>query len=556
MAQMAKNQQQMQQQMQRNGSDIDINGQRPQSPSSAENAPSPSKRPRLEGAQFNGQHMGPNGIGPNGMGPNGRGQLQSMQGQQVGHNPSALQAQANANALLIQAGINPNGLSETQLNSFQQQNPAVQSKSIQVYAQNLAQHQRSALNNQVPKGMQNPTGMPGQGSPMMHQGADPQQLGAMTEYYAGNQAQMRGMQAANGQSGNHALQDYQMQLMLLEQQNKKRLMMARQEQDSMARTDGQPGVPGQQGLPQGMSPQGSRSGPSPNPNDQMKRGTPKMGPSGLPGSPLPDGSMPQGRGSPAAMNFGGQMPPDMQPQFFNAQMKAMADGMGGVGPNGVMMRPPSSHPGFNGQPGNPPQLEAMARMQASGRMQNGNWQGPQGQAPMMQQMSQAQQPQQLGTPQQRNAMPPPQPPPVGGVTNGRTQPSSPQQPAAPPTPQQSNKGNPKGKKDSKEPRKVITRINSGSAIMTNVLLFASGLRRRDRLRRSTPLRPPLKRNHRQRQRHPPQPSPCTQTLLTVRRLRMAQIQLKHQHRYRPLPRLCRQIRIWCHPSDQLVMNLM
>jgi hypothetical protein len=34
-------------------------------------------------------------------------------------------------------------------------------------------------------------------------------------------------------TGNHALQDYQMQLMLLEQGNKKRLMMARQEQDNM-----------------------------------------------------------------------------------------------------------------------------------------------------------------------------------------------------------------------------------------------------------------------------------------------------------------------------------
>jgi hypothetical protein len=33
--------------------------------------------------------------------------------------------------------------------------------------------------------------------------------------------------------GNHALQDYQMQLMLLEQQNKKRLMMARQDQDNI-----------------------------------------------------------------------------------------------------------------------------------------------------------------------------------------------------------------------------------------------------------------------------------------------------------------------------------
>jgi hypothetical protein len=34
--------------------------------------------------------------------------------------------------------------------------------------------------------------------------------------------------------GNHALQDYQMQLMLLEQQNKKRLLMAQQEQDNIS----------------------------------------------------------------------------------------------------------------------------------------------------------------------------------------------------------------------------------------------------------------------------------------------------------------------------------
>jgi hypothetical protein len=42
-------------------------------------------------------------------------------------------------------------------------------------------------------------------------------------------------------TGNHSLQDYQMQMMLLEQQNKKRLLMARQEQDNMAQSgfDGQ-----------------------------------------------------------------------------------------------------------------------------------------------------------------------------------------------------------------------------------------------------------------------------------------------------------------------------
>jgi hypothetical protein len=36
-------------QMQRDGSNMDMNGQRPQSPGPNENAPSPNKRPRMEG---------------------------------------------------------------------------------------------------------------------------------------------------------------------------------------------------------------------------------------------------------------------------------------------------------------------------------------------------------------------------------------------------------------------------------------------------------------------------------------------------------------------------
>jgi hypothetical protein len=36
-------------QMQRDGSHMDMNGQRPQSPGPNENAPSPNKRPRMEG---------------------------------------------------------------------------------------------------------------------------------------------------------------------------------------------------------------------------------------------------------------------------------------------------------------------------------------------------------------------------------------------------------------------------------------------------------------------------------------------------------------------------
>ena len=396
----------LQQQMRRDPSDMDVNGQRPRTPSSGDNAPSPSKRPRLEGAPFNGQMM-----------PNGRGPLQGMQGQQM------MDMNANqANQMLVKNGINPEQLSQDQFASFQAQNPQIQQKSIQVYAQNLARNQRQGMPRQ---------GMAGQDSPMMQPGFD---MGPQEMY---NQQLMRavpgGPNGANG--GNHALQDYQMQLMLLEQQNKKRLLMARQEQDNVGR-DGQPMPGGPGGFAPGMSP-GSRSGPSPEPG-QMKRGTPKMGPAGLPTSPMPD-NMPQ-RSPPAAMGFAGQMPPEM---YQNGMT---------VPPNGMRMAP-SSHPGqFGGQPFNPAaQAAQMEALRAQGRLPNGaNWpQGPQGQAPMMQ-PTQAPQPQPMGTPQQRNDMPPPPAVQPGAGTNGR--PSPPAQPA-PPTPQPGNKPNPK-KKDTEKTRKV------------------------------------------------------------------------------------------------------
>jgi hypothetical protein len=44
-----KNPAMMAAQMQRDGSNMDMNGQRPQSPGPNENAPSPNKRPRMEG---------------------------------------------------------------------------------------------------------------------------------------------------------------------------------------------------------------------------------------------------------------------------------------------------------------------------------------------------------------------------------------------------------------------------------------------------------------------------------------------------------------------------
>lgn len=406
----------MQQQMRRDPSEMGINGQRPRTPSSGDNAPSPSKRPRIEG------HPGMM------MMQNGRSQ------QMLDQNNSS------PNALLMQGGV-PGNLTPEQLAAFQRGSHQVQQKSLDVYTNNLK-------HNQQHQNMNKPI-MPGQGSPMMQGGMDLNAVGA--EYFAPQMQMRAGMPNGNGVSngGNHALQDYQMQLMLLEQQNKKRLLMARQEQETPRGPDGQPGMPGAANFvgPSGMSPSGSRSGPSPGPNEQGKRGSPKMGPGILPASPMPDGSMPQARGSPAAsITLGNNMQGDM------FQMKNMNEGMAAMGANSGMLRqPPSSHPNFNGQ--YTPQQ--MAEMQRRG-MPNGNWQpGPQGQVPMMQQqqaMAQPQQPSQMGTPQQRGGnMPPPSNPPAGAAANGRS--GSPAPPAASATPLQTNKANPKGKKDAKD-RKV------------------------------------------------------------------------------------------------------
>ncbi|KAJ5935717.1 Transcriptional activator somA [Penicillium verhagenii] len=394
---------QVMQQMREQASMDEMNGNRPQSPASTDNAPSPSKKPRLEGHP-NGQQLA----------PGGRGQGQGMPVQ----NPQQMMMPNMPN------GMNPRINQQFQFT----QGPSVpaQQKNLQVkYAQDLASHHtRSALNYQgIPNGgMMNPGVMPNQGD--LVQMPDGQGMYPMgTEYYANGQlAQVRpGMAGTpNGQHGNHALQDYQMQLMLLEQQNKRRLMMARQEQDTMSR-DGQQ-MPGQGGLPPGTSPQGSRTGASPNPSDQMKRGTPKMPQSGLPGSPSA-ADLGQNRGSPGSMHLNGQMGADMGGQFF-----------GGPGSN---MRPPSSNPSFNG-----PQMGQPITANTANRVPSGQW--PPGQMPP--QHSPATQPQ-VGTPQERGNMPPPQAPPTAGGNAGRAQ-ESPAGSNAPPTPQPPSKPAPK-KRDKK-----------------------------------------------------------------------------------------------------------
>lgn len=456
-------QQAKQNQMQRDPSGMDQNRDRPSSPASGDNAPSPSKRPRIDGAPFN-----PNQ--PGGMVANGR-PGQGMPGQQMQLNPAV----AAAHQMLTANGIDPNRLTSQQLHHFMNAPPATQQKSIAAYSQNLQQHHGSQMGNkQVP----NAGGPQSQGSPMMAQGPDGT---ALTAFYnpdgqmaapGGIRPGPGGAQAAPG--SNHALQDYQMQLMLLEQQNKKRLMMARQEQDTITgmprEGGGGPGAPGQPG-PNGQfpeaSPQAMRSGASPNPSEQMKRGTPQMNNSGIP-SPVPEGG--HSRDSPnPAMNFmGNQVDPSMAPHFFkpgvDGNMAAAQAQMNG-------MRPPSSHPGqpFNGQM-NPQQMMAARQMQQSqghpgqqpgGQGAPGQWQqGPNGQGPQgMQQNQQVQ-----GTPQR--SMPPPSAPvAAANNANSRTTASPQAAAAAPPTPSQSTKAAPKKKesKAAKEKRAAAAKKASQNA---------------------------------------------------------------------------------------------
>ena len=418
---------------------------RPASPGN-DNAPSPSKRPRLDGTPFQ----------PNpGMMQNGR-PAQGMPGQQqVGSGPGF------ERTLLPQHGINPTPLNPDQFQAFASQNPHLQAKHIAMYSANLQQHHGNQMPN---KPMPNAGGPQGQGSPMVPQGPDGATLGQF--YNPGDLAPgttMRPGPGAQATGSNHALQDYQMQLMLLEQQNKKRLMMARQEQDvggGTIRADGPagpggPGVPTGPGGPgfQGTSPPGGRSGASPNPSEQMKRASQQIGNAANMGSPLPDGA--QSRSSPNSMNFmGGNMDANGAPHFMQMNM-AGAQMNGG-------MRPPSSHPQpFNGQmtpQQQQQQMMAAAQRQAAqqgvqaGQMQwapggpNGQMAGQGPQAPVQ------------GTPQAR-AMPPPSAPAAAAANaaNSRNTTSSPQvSTAAPPTPSQANKAAPKKKENAKAKAKVRT----------------------------------------------------------------------------------------------------
>ncbi|KAL5604259.1 hypothetical protein BROUX41_002237 [Berkeleyomyces rouxiae] len=432
---------------------MDANRDRPPSPGASENVPSPSKKARVDGGFNPSQaNMMMNGR-PAGM----------MPGQQP---PGGANGQANQQ-LLLGGGINPNPLTAQQMQQFNNGN---QPKSIATYAATLQQHHGQ----QMP-GKQMPGGPQGQGSPMMTQGPEGGPMGNIYNGGEMNQGPMRPNQAGapNGSSGqsNHALQDYQMQLMMLEQQNKRRLLIARQEQDNMGsnipRGDGQnPPGPGPNGQPFPEASPQNKTGASPNPGD-MKRVTGPMNNAGI-SSPAPVDGQNQGSPNPMNMMGGDQMNGAMAHNFMvpNNQMN------GG-------MRPPSSHPQFaNGQMAAQQMMVArqqqqQQQQQVSAQNNQGQWQqngmnGNQMMQPGQQQNQQQNGPQGnqgqgapvQGTPQQRAVMPPPSAP---NAVNSRTNTSSPQQGTpAPPTPQQPVKAAPK-KKETKTTKTKAAAQKKGGA---------------------------------------------------------------------------------------------
>lgn len=497
-------QQAKQNQMQRDPSSMEGNRDRQTSPASGENAPSPSKRQRIDNPQFN-----PNQ--PGAMMPNGR-PGPGMAPQQMPGGPNAATAQQ-----MLANGITPGQLQQFQ--NYVNTPMFTDQMFVATHSQCVQHHPANQISN---KQMPNAGGPQGQGSPLM-QGPDSATLNNYYNPPSGEMGGPNGLRAGPGAqaagSGNHALQDYQMQLMLLEQQNKKRLMMARQEQDNIGGMprEGQPPGPGGPGVPTGpngqpfpeASPQGMRSGTSPNPAEQMKRGTPQMNNSGIP-SPVPEGGQ-QSRGSPnPAMNFMGNADPSMTQHFFkgpDGNMTAAQAQMNG-------MRPPSSHPGhFNGQM--TPQMVA-ARQQQGGQNNPQQWQqGPNGQM-VPQGMQQGQQLQ--GTPQQR-PMPPPSVPAAAGSANRTT--ASPQQvAAAPPTPNPPNK--PAQKKKETKAAKEKVRYGHSSFVKKFTRLHYPSVPPTRRRRTRTPTTQALllqlrtTRSRKLQLQRPPSPRPTKGSIKTAR----------------------------------------
>ncbi|KAK9467185.1 hypothetical protein V1512DRAFT_237941 [Lipomyces arxii] len=471
----------------------DVEGRSTNSPAPQQSS-SPSKRQRLspDGAYA---QVAPNRfVGGNGQQPGAQSAQQMLLNS--GMNP----AQINAHMIMKQqqqaaaaAAANAQQAQHLQQPGHPLQQPggagamsqaALQAQQIQQYSNNLMQNHRAVMNmGKVAgqnAGMQQPGAphVPG-GLPMIgHTGSDPAHPGMFVSDMYGqnpNGSQMRmppGSQPSVGGNTN-ALQDYQMQLMMLEQQNKRRLMVARQEQQDavIKQPSAAPGMQNDVGY-NAMSPQQGRPAPSPQANMEMgKRATPKIANQPIPGSPLPDGQQfgagqrPSSRNSSPNMaggfsssvdqfnvlvgNGGGNMmmrnvqgnhsagfSQHLQPMGGN-DMTGNRQAMAGRQPNGLVWAQQQS----NGQP-------MMAGQQGGQQpgMGPGNPGGPTSQPQSRQHMQQ---------------MPPPQAPSAG---RSSASPSMSNAPISAPTPPAS-KLMAKGKKE-REPKKR-TKKQTAAAIAAN-----------------------------------------------------------------------------------------
>ena len=321
-----------------------------------------------------------------------------MPGMQQPPNLVAQQALSNPAHFLKQHGIqvSPNAsqqevmaIARSMLQNYQHQ----QSKQLTTYNRTLAaQQSQQGLNNRPPVPSQNPPNpqnliqftnslsslsFPTTGA-AASQIPTPAQLAQLDQV-----AKQLGGTLTHPSSGSHSLADYQNQLMVLEQQNKKRLHHARQEtngRDDPA--NGQQFPPPQGGglQPGGtplagtsMSPSNSRTGPSPQISNSELQGQRKPGQKTGSGaaSPEPEGQI---RGpSPAFVAQQGVMTPDLAQM---AQMSGQGYQHPLAGPNGQPVqfsgRPHQGMPFNQGQPQMP--VEMMKRMQQGQFSQN--WQQP------------------------------------------------------------------------------------------------------------------------------------------------------------------------------------
>lgn len=225
--------------------------------------------------------------------------------------PATLQNQ-QAKQMLLNSGINPVGLTQQQFTTFQSPTPSIQQRQLQEYTQGFPNQQQRVIN--IAKGQ-----VSNQCVPSSIISADGNEIGP-NDFY-GNI--LSSQQNCPPNPNNHTLEDYQMQLMFLEQQNKKRLMMTHQDQERLQSQDSS--------AFQILSPQGVRNALSPkNNHNDAKRGISKVAHQNSPNSPT-DGPLSQQNNtsrntSPGVAGYNGQIQSDTHPQimFFN-QAKTMGD---------------------------------------------------------------------------------------------------------------------------------------------------------------------------------------------------------------------------------------